>query len=100
MTQDKFASDAGFSPAYASRVELGLQNLSLRSIGRIALALKVPITALFEGIEPDPSTLVNRSYELRERNGAESGQEPDDDCREGVKVVKIDGKSRTERSEV
>lgn len=62
MTQEDLARSAGMSTSYAWRVEDGRQNLSLRSISRIALALDVPMAALFEGIKADPATLGTRPY--------------------------------------
>ncbi len=89
MTQEALANEAGFSPAYASRVEVGLQNLSLRTIGRIALALKVPISALFEGVEPDPATLVNRGYGPRTQGDAETEAPSARSTKPGVTVVRL-----------
>lgn len=60
-----FAAAANFSLPYLWRLEGGLQNLNLRSISRIALALGEPMTALLEGIEADPATLEKRGYGQR-----------------------------------
>lgn len=57
MSQQDFAAAAGMNPKYAWRVEQGLQNLSLLSIGRAALALGVPPTAFFEGVEVEAALL-------------------------------------------
>jgi transcriptional regulator with XRE-family HTH domain len=100
MTQEGLATEAGFSPAYASRVELGLQNLSLRTMGRIALALDVPMTDLFEGVQPDPATLVNREYD---RFGGEvsppSRTAGGKTRRSGPTVERVTGPAATEPSQ-
>ncbi len=57
MTQKEFAARANFNEAFASRVEQGRQNLTLTAIGRVALALGIPLTVIFEGIEPDEGDL-------------------------------------------
>jgi transcriptional regulator with XRE-family HTH domain len=57
-----FARAAGVTQQYLWRVEQGQQNLNLRSISRLAIALDVQMTALLEGIEPDPSTVRKRGY--------------------------------------
>jgi ribosome-binding protein aMBF1 (putative translation factor) len=57
-----FADTAGFRLQYLWRLESGQQNLNLKSISRIALALGEPMTALLEGIEADPSTIGARPY--------------------------------------
>lgn len=60
-----FARAAHFSLQYLWRLQKGQMNLTLRSLSRIALALDVPMTALLDGIVPDPSTLATRAYERR-----------------------------------
>jgi len=61
-----FAKAAGFSLSYLWRLEGGQQNLNLKSISRVALALGEPMTALLEGIEADPATLEPRPYVRKE----------------------------------
>jgi len=53
LTQDAFAQRAGFLKQYAYRVEAGQQNLSLRTLHRIATALETSIAGLLEGVEAD-----------------------------------------------
>jgi transcriptional regulator with XRE-family HTH domain len=69
MTPKDFAQAAGFSLSYLWRLESGQQNLNLRSISRIAIALGEPMTALLDGIEPDPATVEVRPYTQRARTG-------------------------------
>jgi transcriptional regulator with XRE-family HTH domain len=64
-----FARAAGVTQQYLWRVEQGQQNLNLRSISRLAIALDLQMTALLEGIEPDPSTVRKRAYR---RTGADT----------------------------
>ena len=42
---------------FVSRMELGLQNVTVTSLGRAALALKVPMSELLVGIEADRELL-------------------------------------------
>ena len=64
-----FAAAAGFSLSYLWRLESGQQNLSLKSISRIAIALGEPMSAILEGIEPDPKTVEVRPYVHKRRKG-------------------------------
>lgn len=63
-----FAKAAGFSLQYLWRLEDGQQNLNLRSISRIALALGVGMAALLDGIDPHPATLAKRPYVRKARD--------------------------------
>lgn len=60
MTQDALAAATSMNPDFVWRVEAGRQNLSLKTIGRLALALNVPLTALFDGISPDAAVMEPR----------------------------------------
>lgn len=62
-----FSRAAGFSLQYLWRLERGQQNLNLRSISRLALALGVEMAAILEGIPADPATLAKRSWTPRGR---------------------------------
>lgn len=57
MTQQEFAAAAGMDRNFAGRLERGLQNLSLLSIGRASLALGVAPSEFFEGIRADRTLL-------------------------------------------
>jgi transcriptional regulator with XRE-family HTH domain len=70
ITPKDFAKAAGFSLSYLWRLESGQQNLNLKSISRIAIALGEPMTALLEGIEPDPATIEVRPYAHKAKRGA------------------------------
>ncbi|WP_242147042.1 helix-turn-helix domain-containing protein [Sphingomonas sp. BAUL-RG-20F-R05-02] len=70
MTQQQFAKAAGMSVQYAQRVDAGQQNLSLRSLSRVAIALRTTMSALLEGVAADPGSLGTRSWI---RRGEDSG---------------------------
>lgn len=73
MTQDALAAATGMNPDFVWRVEAGRQNLSLKTIGRLALALDVPLTAFFEGISPDAAVMEPRRA-ASTRSAASDGQ--------------------------
>jgi transcriptional regulator with XRE-family HTH domain len=47
MSQEGFADSIGVHRTYYGAIELGKQNLTLKSIERIAEGLGVPVSALF-----------------------------------------------------
>jgi transcriptional regulator with XRE-family HTH domain len=49
-SQEYLADEAGVHRTYMWGIEQGRRNPSLKHLARIADALKVPLTALFEGI--------------------------------------------------
>lgn len=69
MAPADFARAAGFSLPYLWRLEGGQQNVSLRTISRVALALEVEMAALLQGIAADPATLEKRPYGRRPDGG-------------------------------
>lgn len=60
LSREEAAGRMQLNPFFLARVERGRQNLSLLTIGRIALGLSCPVTRLFDGIEPDGSLLDPR----------------------------------------
>ncbi len=60
LSREEAAGRMQLNPFFLARVERGEQNLSLMTIGRIALGLECPVTRLFDGIEPDSSLLEPR----------------------------------------
>jgi transcriptional regulator with XRE-family HTH domain len=48
LSQEKLAEEAGIHRTYLGGIELGLRNPSLRNIGRIAQALSVQVSDLFQ----------------------------------------------------
>lgn len=51
ISQETFADLCNLHRTYISDIELGKRNVSLENIERIAIALQVPITKLFEEVE-------------------------------------------------
>lgn len=52
LTKRAVAEAAGLSEAYVWRVEDGRQNLSLRSLSKLAIALRVPMAELLRDVDP------------------------------------------------
>lgn len=59
------ARAAGMTKGYLWRVENGRQNLSIRSLSRVARAFSTTMSALLANIEADPGTLGARAYSWR-----------------------------------
>ncbi len=62
LSQEELAERAGLHRTYISDVERGARNLSLESINRLASALEVSVSTLFQsspGIEPAPREPVD-----------------------------------------
>ena len=51
ISQETYADLCNLHRTYISDIELGKRNVSLENIERIAIALQVPITKLFEEVE-------------------------------------------------
>ena len=51
ISQETFADLCNLHRTYISDIELGKRTVSLENIERIAIALQVPITKLFEEVE-------------------------------------------------
>ena len=51
LTQEEFAERAGIHRTYLSDIERGTRNLSLINIERVALALSLRISELFQAVE-------------------------------------------------
>ena len=71
-SQQSFAEAAGMSNNYAWRVESGRQNLNLKTLSRISIALGVTMADLLNGVAADPSTIGTRPYNGKRAN-SESG---------------------------
>ncbi len=63
MTQAQFHKAAGVSQSYAWRIEVGRQNLNVRSLARVALALNTSMSVLLEGIAADPRSIGTRGFQ-------------------------------------
>src|SRR5260370_42479877 len=51
LTQEEFAERAGIHRTYLSDVERGTRNICLRNIERVAFALSIPLSKLFQLVE-------------------------------------------------
>ena len=51
LTQEEFAERAGIHRTYLSDVERGTRNISLLNIERVAFALSIPVSKLFQLVE-------------------------------------------------
>jgi transcriptional regulator with XRE-family HTH domain len=51
LTQEEFAEKAGIHRTYLSDIERGTRNVSLINIERVALALSLKLSTLFEHVE-------------------------------------------------
>jgi transcriptional regulator with XRE-family HTH domain len=56
LTQEEFAIKAGFLKQYANRLEAGQQNLNLRTLHRVAVALETDMSALLSKVEREMKT--------------------------------------------
>ena len=52
LSQDKLAETAELDRTYVSGIERGVRNPGIKSVLRIAKALKAPIADLCKGVEP------------------------------------------------
>lgn len=57
LTQTEFADAAGLNPKYLSRMELGRQNVTAVSLGRVALGFGLTMSTLLDGIAVDAAIL-------------------------------------------
>lgn len=55
ISQEKFANMCDLHRTYISDIELGKRNVSLENIGKMANALDVSISKLFQEVESDES---------------------------------------------
>jgi transcriptional regulator with XRE-family HTH domain len=62
MSQSELARRTGLARAYVWRVEKGQTMANMRSIGRISLALGVPVPRLLEGLDVSGLSMKNRPY--------------------------------------
>ncbi len=65
LIPSRLAELAGMDPNYLWRITAGRQNLSLRNIARLAIALDVTLSELFEGVEISGIDLGSRGYARR-----------------------------------
>lgn len=65
LSQEKLAELSGCHPTYIGQVERGEKNATLESIEKIASAMEVPLSKLFEKMGEDASdSIPMKCYEL------------------------------------
>lgn len=65
LSQEKLAEMSGCHPTYIGQVERGEKNATLESIEKIASAMNIPLSALFEKVGEDASdSYPAKCYEL------------------------------------
>ena len=69
LSQERLAFAAGIDRAYVGRVERGSENVTIATLEAMALALSVPVAALF--LEPEPG--AERPRPLRAGRRAKAG---------------------------
>lgn len=62
LIPSRLAELAGMDPNYLWRITAGRQNLSLRNIARLAVALDVTLSELFEGVSASDVDFGSRAY--------------------------------------
>lgn len=65
MSQSELADAAGINRSYLSRAEGGLQNISLMTLGRAAVAMSVDPAVFFEGV-----SVSGMKFETPERSNS------------------------------
>ena len=66
MTMSAFATDAGISLGMLSKIEHGQSAPSLSTLARLAATAKVPVTALFRGLDEEHDLVIVRAGEGHE----------------------------------
>ena len=84
MSSAQFAKQVGFSRAMISKIENAQVSSSLATLSRLAEALEVPITSLFQGLDEERDALFTRSG-----GGPELGR-PGDEERPPLPVAGVD----------
>lgn len=64
FSQEKVAELSGCHPTYIGQVERGEKNATLESIEKIAAAIGVPLSALFDKMERTDEDVPAKCYEL------------------------------------
>lgn len=61
ISQLELAGAAGMRKQFLNRVENGRQNPNVRTLSRIAFALRLPLATLFEGVPPDAALAESKA---------------------------------------
>ena len=62
LTQQQLSKVSNISPAYISRIESGMQNVTLDTIEKVAESLKEDAVYLITGIKPEMDTRLKKIY--------------------------------------
>ena len=65
-SQEELAERAGLHPTYIGQLERGEKNATLDSISKVAVALNISLSQLFENISlaPDPVNIPSQCYSI------------------------------------
>ncbi len=65
-SQEELAERAGLHPTYIGQLERGEKNATLDSISKVAVALNISLSQLFENISlsPDPTNIPSKCYSI------------------------------------
>ena len=65
-SQEELAERAGLHPTYIGQLERGEKNATLDSISKVAVALNISLSQLFENISlsPDPTNIPSQCYSI------------------------------------
>ena len=75
LSQEKLAELSGCHPTYIGQIERGEKNATVESIEKIAAALKLPLSKLFENLGEPYSDTRNSPHECYEFISAKSKHE-------------------------
>lgn len=65
LSQEKLAELSGCHPTYIGQIERGEKNATLESVEKIATALGLPLSKLFDKYDPDTvNDIPSRCYDL------------------------------------
>ncbi len=67
LSQEKLAERCGCHPTYIGQLERGEKNPTIESVGKVAAALGIPLSQLFEKLDtaqPAESSIPLQCYEL------------------------------------
>ncbi|MBQ08602.1 MAG: hypothetical protein CMD96_02300 [Gammaproteobacteria bacterium] len=65
ITQEQLALRLGLSQGYINQIENGKRSFSLETLQKVADALGIPVSAIFDEINNDASLKVVRSYDKK-----------------------------------
>lgn len=74
FSQEAFADHCGVHRTFMGTVERGESNLSFQNIARVAIALDITLSALFQGVEEKARGLAEETAGPSARKTAKSGK--------------------------